>query len=1567
MFIRWLHKLWKFFWISLAVVLATALLVVFLATVMFQLPQSRTFLKNEITSTFNRQFEGDLVLQDIEGFLPFRPEITGGEVYAPSDTENPVLRFERASVRVSWWELLRQNLSIDSFELEKPFIQLRLQDDQLNLLAAFKQREDAVERSLFDAGSPRLFNQLNIFAPSVTIIDGEAYLDTTIHLPGELDLPSPLVIENLNTSVFLEITELQFFADILNLRAAIPGSDYEFIQMEGQFFNDNQYFELNGFHISSAIAELDFNLEASPVNLFTSGIAEQFRKAVYRINLDSARLHPEFITKQFTGFPAEGQPADLELSAEGTMDEMFVERFQGSYGESSIILSADLYQMLNHGFSYHVQLENGVLHPDEKNWLSRQYLNNSNLERYDLSTIRGNLNGNLYETNAELRVNTGSGAFGIDGSLEHEGMNYELLAEVDSLDITPFLNDTSEATVLQGIVAIKGAGTGSQANVNTSLDLSSSTIAGFPVEKLIAELGYASEQYEYSIRAENNEASVRTDGTFRNRNGNYQVTADGDLNNFNLKPYYPEFHADSTLFNSTFSMDLQGSGLNDVFGRISFEMEESMIGADTLRAHQLYADIDSPENNIRTLRFTSSFFDGEVRGTIRPETLQKLGQHWGGFLQERLNEEVLFGDISLFADSDTLFAENEHPVADISVQMNVKDLDLLKYYVPQLPEFTSKARFSTSVNATKERLLVSGTFYDENFDSEHLSIENLNSSLSASFRHESNLKEFTTLDFQLNSTGLSYNGFNFRENYVNLSMRNDSIQVHQRLERLDGNLHLESGYAGILGDNQLEVLINEFDLGTSRYNWQTEGVPRIVFTDREAVIFDKVALRSDSDFLEINGIFSSSYEDSVQYTVRNMNLARISDLIDGRIRFSGVANGQFITRTLGQIPSIQGQLSVENGEINNRTIGDVTLRSELNSEENQFDTEIRVFTDPQKYTDYYVENDSTGQNLLLNGYFKLPDETAPYEDLYYFDAELNEIDMWIVTFIVPGIIEEMEGSSSGTGFIRGGLDDFDFDARFEIIDVYGRPLFTNVGYTLNGELDFNRTEGLIFRDIELTDSRGGYGLLSGQVDLDDFSPTSILDLTLDLNNLHFMNNPYDADIPFYANLYGTGQARVTGTNFDPYLRTTTPVSISSDSRISIPIEDETEFDRDRRFIQFVDSFDPELLKQQRERAPDGNGGDENGETELTFIERFTMDLQFNAENSVNVELVFDRVTNEILSANGTGQIRLLLEDQDVSMFGRFNIEGGNYQFVSGDIFTRRFDLEEGGTINWQGDLAEAGLDVTAIYRARPSISSLTATSSAGVATEESGQRIPIDLVLQIGGSLNAVENNFFFRIPTGFEGTSDPTVTTQINNLNQNEDEKLLQATSILLSGNFIPSDQAQGLGLGDSFSGTAAVVNPLISSQVINPLLSNQINSLLSSDITFDVDFNLNSFNEVDLGVALRLFDDRVILRREGQVTGEQSAIGDLGATYRINRTFSLTAFHRQDPTLTNTSETDTRQTQEMNGLGLEAQVQFNTWQNLRERISNGIRSLFGLKSKDEEHEMINVEENTDETVTEK
>jgi hypothetical protein len=334
-------------------------------------------------------------------------------------------------------------------------------------------------------------------------------------------------------------------------------------------------------------------------------------------------------------------------------------------------------------------------------------------------------------------------------------------------------------------------------------------------------------------------------------------------------------------------------------------------------------------------------------------------------------------------------------------------------------------------------------------------------------------------------------------------------------------------------------------------------------------------------------------------------------------------------------------------------------------------------------------------------------------------------------------------------------------------------------------------------------------------------------------------------------------------------------------------------------------------------------------------------------------LLFDPVLGEILTAQGTGQLRLTMQDQDVQMFGQYTINDGNYQFVTGEIISRDLELEPGGTIVWEGPPDNARLDISAIYNARPDISTLS--GAVGSDDQNNGtQQVPVELIVEINGTLNSVENNYYFRLPTSLDLSSTSTLQYTINQINRDEQQKLLQATSILFTGEFIPTQGATSgtASLSQSLTRGSTVLNPLLSNQVISPLLSNQINALLNSDVSrLDIDFNLNADYQVDLGIALRLYNDRLILRREGLITGGGSQstledrIGDLNATYRIRRGLSLTAFHRQDQVLSNyTSSSQAGDvTPSVDGVGLEANLQFNTWTELFSKI----RRLFTGKKK--------------------
>ncbi len=1544
MILRLIYNLWNLLLKTLAYLLVVTVILSGLFLAAIQLPDSKDYIRIQLEEVFNDQFAGTADVESIRGFIPFRTQFNNVTFYSPEYPYSAQLHAEEIYASIDLWGLLTGNITITALELNSPTVLLQQGEEGLLLTGIFNTSGTEVRRR---RDSDRFMKRFSIFAPDISITDGRIEADQTISFPDQFVISTPLVVSNLNADFFLESNEDQQFVDINSLTASTNDPEFSEISLSGQFFNDGHYLELNGLDFKTNHSVIQLSAEASPVNFFAENLGGQLISANYQLDMNRLYIEPAFLHRFNPEFSFISYPIEIEGQAEGNLESLFVDNLQVSTGESHMLADGQIRDLAGPEFNYDLVVSNMIIdESDLTPLLSELEAENIDMSSYGNPILHGELRGSLHDINGDLTLQTEQGATSINGEFVFAENSYDLFLDLDSLDVSPVFSDSLGTSILFGQLHATGRGLDRTATIESSFNLSDSRILNHSFNLFVADLNLVNRTGTYSVQLRNEDTEGSGSGTFLLGEDRQQFSTEAVIQQLDITTYFPGLAYESTNFSGRVSANIEGTSINDVFGRLSVEVNESIIDGDTLRPHQFYADINERSDESRTLRMTSSFFDADLYGSIYPERLSEAAAYWHAFFAERINEELYFEEpLTVPSPPDDFPRLTDGTPVDLSLRATIKDLELLRAYFPDLQEIESSATFNLNINATSDALSLNASFFDDSLIVNNSSFNDLGLSFNGVFNHGEMLRDNSLIDFQINSPDLVLN-----ENYridgasINASLRDSIISIRQEVDNALENFTYYTETTTVWNSDRLVTTIDTLIAGSSDYRWVTPGSPTIEYNQNGSVTFNQFTLESDEDSFEMDGTFSNAPEDSVNYNIRNFSLARVSEMIGGRIQFEGIVDGDFTTRALTQIPSIQGDIMVTEGRVNNRVIGDVSLRSRYNAEEDRFDTDIHIYTDRDRYANYLEANNGVGQDLYFSGYFKTPDDADNDDDLYFFEADLREIDMWIVTFIVPNIVTDMEGNSSGSGFIRGSRNDYDYEVVFDIEDVYGRPAFTNVPYTINGNLVFNRSDGLLFQDIILDDRRGGRGTLSGQVDLVDFGPLNIFDIQMELDDLRFMNNVEDPNVPFVADLYGSGRAVFEGTSDAPVIRSITPILLSSASRISIPLQAETELDQDRQFIQFVKSFEDLTPVQRRNgRSENGvrNGGEE--EVDLTFLELFTMNLQFVTNNPINVQLIFDPVTNDILSATGTGQIRLILDDQNLSMYGRFNIEGGEYQFVGGDIFTRRFNIQEGGSISWQGDLADANLNITASYRARPDISTLLPTGT-------NFQRVPIEIVLHIGGTISEITNEFYFQVPTGIEGTQDPTIAAQINRLNQNEDEKVLQAFGILLTGNFVPSDELQNPEFGN-VTGTNALVNPLVSSQIISPLLSNQINTLLRSDITFDVDFNLNAFNEVDLGVALRLFNDRIILRREGQITGN-TEIGDIGATYRINRTFSVTAFHRQDPTLSNRAETEARQTQEMNGMGVEAQFQFNTWQSLKNRISNSFRNLFGLKQKESDVE---------------
>lgn len=1530
MLLRFIYKLWnnllKFLLITvIAFVILTAGVLLFL-----QSSSGKSVVAGQIEDWFNNRYHGELSIGELDGPLPFRAEAKDIQILTQDDSgaaKDTLMHAKQMELRPFWADMLRRRISVHDIRFYE--VAFNFDFNKPEQVRAFQRRE------IDEAKTDLLGAQRSLYLPGIAIYEGEVQI-SNLDLENEaIDIPEKFQLTDLNTELFFESEHGSIFFDFDSFSASLSGLPTESLEFAGQIYSDSTTFELNGFNLQTGESAVSLNAGASNLNSFDELLSDN-DDIRYNLNIRRGSIALNEWSQVFPNLANYPYPVSLTGEIQGPINELELDNFNFQGHKAEISTSGSLRHIRNpEERELDLTFSDARIGSEEVELLGLGELNDV-FNDWELITAAGALqldpeNLNITsdfdfpeglmkaEVEAGLRDSSLVADFEIEGFESHKFPSLEI-SESEFNGKGTFTSNGFDPATMDGEFDVEF-----DQSYYDHLSFLEGGVAGS-----IAD-GMVEGDYHWQF----NSGRVEGTGSYNFADEGRHLIIDGRTDNLDLElfqPYWDEIP--STSLNFDYEFNIEGRTVDEIFGFARVDIDESVVDGDSLRAHQLYVDLDSPKNETRNLRFTSSFIDLIMEGRFTPTTLYNQVGYWAEYLNEEWQQSVALEDKMATVENSFTDRINDENI-EIEGIIEVKDLELLQNYVEFSPQLAVQSEMQFNLNMSADNFLLNSSFSDDSLSTGRFAADNVSGQLFAHFKQPGTIRDFGDVDINVTSDRASLYGVNASGVSLDAHLADGFFESDFHVERIGEESHVDGRMASRLTEDELQSRILELVIAGPHYEWNLDEPSELVYHRRGALHVSNFKMINEDQLLSVEGVFSEEEEDSVAYNMQNINLQRISDMVDRRVSFDGQLNGEFITRTLTTSPFFDGALSVDHLSIEGRTVGDANLSSSFNLEENQFDTELSIVTDPDTYADYLEENDNIGQEIHLTGSFAEPDLDNPENEFFSFDADFQQIDLWVLEHIVNNVFEDAEGEGRGTGTLSGSLEDIDFHGDFTVLSSELEPVFFETIFEITGDVTVNRHEGVTLHDLQVHDGRNGTGELFGNVAFNDFEDERNLDLTFAMENMRFLNNSYDPDVPFYGTAYGSGVVTVTGTNRSPVVSTTEIVDISSRSSLSIPMAGVGTTADERRFIQFVSDFsEASFVQQEFERAG------VTGSIDRGFTETFTLDLEFNAPDNINVELIFDRVTGEILNAQGSGNMRITLADEEFGMIGRYEVDSGNYRFVGGDIFTRQFSLREGGTIIWDGDPANARLDIEAAYRSRPNINALLETAEA----EGPAQRIPVDLVLEITGTIQEVENDFYFEFPDAIDATQNAAVLSVLNS----EDQKLLQATALLLTGGFIPVGQ-DGFAQAQQFSTT---IQERAGAVGLSQLVSAQINEVLNTNLAnLDIDLNMIGFDQADLGIALRLFDDRLELRRDGQVTGEEADIGDLGATYRINPTFSVEVFHRKDPTLISAIG---RQAQEesVNGVGLEAQVQFNTWQELRERITSPFRRLFGSSSEEEDED---------------
>jgi hypothetical protein len=333
-------------------------------------------------------------------------------------------------------------------------------------------------------------------------------------------------------------------------------------------------------------------------------------------------------------------------------------------------------------------------------------------------------------------------------------------------------------------------------------------------------------------------------------------------------------------------------------------------------------------------------------------------------------------------------------------------------------------------------------------------------------------------------------------------------------------------------------------------------------------------------------------------------------------------------------------------------------------------------------------------------------------------------------------------------------------------------------------------------------------------------------------------------------------------------------------------------------------------------------------------------MKFNIEITpdAKAQLIYNSKIGDVIRSQGSGNMQVSIDnDNNILLYGDYTVEQGDYLFTLQNVINKRFEIQQNGTIEWNGDPYDATLDLNAIYRLKASLSELFASIDGSA---DYTQRIPVLCKIALTKSLNNPDIKLDIELPT-----AEDRIIDEVRQYISSEEDMNKQILSLLVLGKFYTPEYLRG-----SYASTG---NNLVGSTA-SELLSNQFSNWLSQiSNDFDVGFNYRPGNqitndEVELALSTQLFNDRVSIN--GNI-GNNSAqrtnannnglVGDAEVNVKItnNGKLQLKAYNHANNNIIYETSPYTQ------GVGLTYREDFNNFDELWKKV----KGLFGFKTGNE------------------
>ncbi|MEQ8910120.1 MAG: translocation/assembly module TamB domain-containing protein [Vicingaceae bacterium] len=661
------------------------------------------------------------------------------------------------------------------------------------------------------------------------------------------------------------------------------------------------------------------------------------------------------------------------------------------------------------------------------------------------------------------------------------------------------------------------------------------------------------------------------------------------------------------------------------------------------------------------------------------------------------------------------------------------------------------------------------------------------------------------------------------------------------------------------------------------------------------VVVENFRLQNENQVLAVEGVLSDRKSDSMHVNLEQLDLTYLTLLLPKDVaRMKGIAQGDLIVSQAYTEPSIVADVSISALELNQVYMGNTTFKSTWNSNKEALEID-----------GYFGEGKE--EKLDVSGMF-FPTREEESLDL---EVTFNKFPLPILEPYLKDYLSNWEGAIEGSVSVKGNptkpLARGDLYLKQAGLTVN----YLNTHYRINDKIKL-RPDFIGFDLIKIKDEEGNQAVATGTIFHENYQDLN-LDVSLEFENFKALNTKSKDNDLFYGTAISSGTANISG--YADQLIMTITATAEKGTDFSIPLEEGVEVSNSD-FLIFTNS--PQSDQDARDAI------------DLSGIQ---MNFDLDIKPEAKVKIIFDEQIGDILEAKGQGNLKLEINTLgNFNIYGQYVIEEGEYLFTLKNLISKKFELEKGSRISWDGDPYRARIDMKAIYNLRAPLADIMPEDSL----TNYKRRSPVELELHMTSYLLSPEISFDIRLPNANEATRQRLRSVLYVNQNDvNEQEMNQQVFGLLFLNRFLPPSTGNSSASGSR--GAPGINNGY-------EMLSNQMSNWLSklSD-QFDVGVNYRQGNEYtgdefDLSLSTELFQDRLVLdgnvgyssNNQIQNNNQSNFVGEFTVEYKLSKDgrFRVSAFNRSvNNSLLQTVSPYTQ------GVGLFYREEFDTFNELWRR----------------------------------